>query len=236
MLTNLLRIMEFKLANDLSKKLQIDITNIAREYWEMFILNGLYSSNLGLNLIFKGGTALRLVYNSPRFSEDLDFSLLNGIDFSEFEKVIENIVSQQAELSLKEIYSKKNTYFALVKFRQEYLSQTLSVKVEISKRKVLLKKDKDFKLLTVSSPTSNLKPLLKVLTLERLLEEKLNTLSSRKEPRDLFDVWLISNLLKRPISIPKINIKEMDIKQQLNHLLPKNYRQVIPELAKLCQR
>ena len=228
--------MEFKLAYELSKKLQINITNIAREYWEMFILNDLYSSNLGLNLIFKGGTALRLVYNSPRFSEDLDFSLLSDIDFYDFKKVIENIVSRQTELSLKEIYSKKNTFFALVKFKQEYIAQTLSIKVEISKRKLLLKKDKDFKLLTASSPTSNLKPLLNILTPERLLEEKLNTLSSRKEPRDLFDVWLISNLLRKPVSIPKINIKEMDIKQQLNRMLPKPYRRVIPELAKLCQK
>jgi len=228
--------MEFKLADDLSKKLQINIVNIAREYWEMFILNDLYSSNLGLNLIFKGGTALRLVYNSPRFSEDLDFSLLDEIDFSDFKKVVEKIISRQTELSLKEIYSKKNTYFALVKFKQEYISQTLSIKLEVSKRKVLFKKDKDFKLLTASSPTSNLKPLLNVLTLERLLKEKLNALSSRKEPKDLFDVWLISNLLRKPISIPKINMEERTIKQQLSRLLPKYYRRVIPELAKSCQK
>lgn len=236
LLTNLLRIMEFKLADNLSKKLQININNIVREYWEMFILNGLYSSDLGLNLVFKGGTALRLAYNSPRFSEDLDFSLLNKISFPDFKKVVKNIVSQQTELSLKEIYSKKNTYFALIKLKQEYLSQTLSIKVEISKRKLPLKKDKDFKLLTVSSPTTNLKPLVRVFTLEQLLKEKLNALSSRKKPKDLFDVWLIGQLLKKRVSLPKIRLKEKDIKQELNRLLPKNYRVAIPELAKLCQK
>jgi predicted nucleotidyltransferase component of viral defense system len=228
--------MEFKLADDLSKKLQININNIVREYWEMFVLNELYSATLGTDLIFKGGTALRLAYNSPRFSEDLDFSSLNEMSFPDFKKVVENIISQQKELSLKEIYSKKNTHFALIKFKQEYLLETLSIKVEISKRKLLLKKDKDFKLSTASSPTSNLKPLVRVYTLERLLKEKLNALSSRKKPKDLFDVWLIGQLLKKPISIPKINIEEKDIKRELNKLLPKPYQVVIPELAKLCQK
>jgi len=228
--------MEFKLADDLSKKIRININNIVREYWEMFILNGLYSNALGVNLIFKGETALRLIYNSPRFSEDLDFSLLSEITFDNFKKVVEDIISKQRELSLKEIYSKKNTFFALIKFRQEYLSQVLSIKVEISKRKLSLKKDVDFKLATASSPTTNLKPLVKVLTLERLLKEKLNTLLSRKKGKDLFDVWFIGQLLKKQISFPEIKLKEKDIKQELNRLLPNNYRPIIPQLAKLCQK
>jgi predicted nucleotidyltransferase component of viral defense system len=46
-----------------------------REYWEMLILKELTESLLGEKLVFIGGTALRLVYNSPRFSDDLDFYL-----------------------------------------------------------------------------------------------------------------------------------------------------------------
>lgn len=228
--------MEFKLADDLSKKYRININNIVREYWEMFILNGLCADNLGANLIFKGGTALRLIYNSPRFSEDLDFSLLKQITFANFKKTIKNIASSQEELSLKELYSKKNTFFALIKFKQEYLSQTLSIKVEISKRKLLLKKDIDFTLATASSPTTNLKPLIKVFTLKRLLKEKLNTLLSRKKGKDLFDVWFISQLLKRQVNFPKIKLEEKDIKQELNRLLPENYKPIIPQLVKLCRK
>ena len=228
--------MEFKLADDLSKKIRINITNIAREYWEMFILNGLYSDALGANLIFKGGTALRFIYNSPRFSEDLDFSLLAKINFIDFKKTVKDIASQQPELSIKEIYSKKNTYFALIKFKQEYLAQTLSIKVEISKRKFSLKKDVDFILATASSPTTNLKPLVKVFTIERILKEKMNALSSRKKARDLFDVWFIGQLLKKQISFPEIKLKEKDVKQELNRLLPDNYKPIIPQLANLCRK
>ncbi|OGM09340.1 hypothetical protein A2Z67_04015 [Candidatus Woesebacteria bacterium RBG_13_36_22] len=228
--------MEFKLADDLSKKIRININNIAREYWEMFILNKLYSDVLGTNLIFKGGTALRLIYNSPRFSEDLDFSLLGEINFIDFKKTVEDIISQQPELSIKELYSKKNTFFALIKFKQEYLSQTLSIKVEVSKRKLLLKKDLDFILATASSPTTNLKPLVRVFTIERILKEKMNALSSRKKARDLFDVWFIGQLLKRQVIFPKIKLEEKDIKQELNRLLPENYKPVVSQLVNLCRK
>lgn len=57
----------------------IDRTQVVREYWELIILKGFYESPQGRYLIFKGGTALRLAYGFPRFSEDLDFSLTKDV-------------------------------------------------------------------------------------------------------------------------------------------------------------
>ena len=68
--------MEREIAENQAKKLKIDITQLVREFWETVILKGLFESPDGKYLIFKGGTALRLVYGSSRFSEDLDFSLM----------------------------------------------------------------------------------------------------------------------------------------------------------------
>lgn len=228
--------MEQVLAEDLSKRLQISIDNIVREYWEMFVLNELYASPLANVLIFKGGTALRFIYKSPRFSEDLDFSLLDKLDFDKFKKIIEKIVASKTELSIKEIYSKKYTYFALIKFKQDYLAQTLSIKVEVSKRKLQLKKDKDFKAQVAFSPTSNFKPLVKVFTLEKIFREKLNALSSRKKARDLFDIWFVGQLLHREkILFPKTKITEKEIKQELHRLLPKNYYPIVADLIKYAK-
>lgn len=226
--------MEFTLAENLSRKLQININNIVREYWEMFILNELYASSLANVLIFKGGTALRLIYNSPRFSEDLDFSILDKINFNDFKKIIKKIADSQSELSIKEIYSKKNTYFSLIKFKQDYLTQTLSIKIEISKRKI---EYKNFNSLIASSPTSNLKPLVKVMTLEQITKDKLSALSSRKKARDLFDVWFVNQLFRnKKFSVPKITIIEKEIRQELNKLLPKNFHSVIFELIKYAKK
>src|SRR3989339_1253273 len=49
--------------------------NIAREYFQHVFLSNLSQIPGGEKLLFKGGTALRIVYGSPRFYEDLDFSL-----------------------------------------------------------------------------------------------------------------------------------------------------------------
>jgi predicted nucleotidyltransferase component of viral defense system len=68
--------MEKQLAEELAKSLKISINQIiSREYWGMVILREISQSRLADFLVFAGGTALRLVYNSPRFSDDLDFYL-----------------------------------------------------------------------------------------------------------------------------------------------------------------
>ncbi|MBN1444929.1 MAG: nucleotidyl transferase AbiEii/AbiGii toxin family protein [Candidatus Omnitrophica bacterium] len=48
--------------------------NIAREYVQHLFLSSLYREKSSEKVLFKGGTALRIVFQSPRFSEDLDFS------------------------------------------------------------------------------------------------------------------------------------------------------------------
>ena len=59
---------------DLSTKYQTSEQNIAREYCQHLFLSYLYRLKGGEKMLFKGGTALRIVFQSPRFSEDLDFS------------------------------------------------------------------------------------------------------------------------------------------------------------------
>ena len=49
--------------------------NIVREYFQNVFLAKLYTLSEAEKMLFKGGTALRILYGSPRFSEDLDFSL-----------------------------------------------------------------------------------------------------------------------------------------------------------------
>src|SRR3989338_10859199 len=77
--------MDRETALKLSKEFKVHYLQLLREEWEMVILKRLFESALGKNLVFKGGTALRLAYNSPRFSEDLDFSILIIKDFNKEE-------------------------------------------------------------------------------------------------------------------------------------------------------
>ncbi len=57
-----------------------DYTNALREILQEVALLGLWRSKFFEHAAFYGGTALRLLYGSDRFSEDLDFSLLKTDD------------------------------------------------------------------------------------------------------------------------------------------------------------
>lgn len=50
---------------------------ILREYLQHLILRQMFEQKILHNLVFHGGTALRIIYGINRFSEDLDFHLLN---------------------------------------------------------------------------------------------------------------------------------------------------------------
>ena len=65
-----------------------DETNALREMIQEIALVGLWRAKFFEKAAFYGGTALRILHNLPRFSEDLDFSLLetnHSFDISKYE-------------------------------------------------------------------------------------------------------------------------------------------------------
>ena len=58
-----------------------DKINRVREFLQIAALKILHDKNYFKNLAFVGGTALRIVFDMRRFSEDLDFSLINNKDY-----------------------------------------------------------------------------------------------------------------------------------------------------------
>ncbi len=68
--------------------------NWMREYLQARVLAILQDQGAMIPLAFHGGTALRFLYQLPRFSEDLDFSYENqGIAY-DFQKYLSSIISQ----------------------------------------------------------------------------------------------------------------------------------------------
>lgn len=75
--------MEDIVRNLLSKEATLEAkTNRLREFLQVLILHELYGLGYFKNLSFVGGTALRLLYDLRRFSEDLDFSLFNRTGYN----------------------------------------------------------------------------------------------------------------------------------------------------------
>ena len=107
----------------------------------------------------------------------------------------------------------------------------LGIKIEVSKEKRVFKST--IKLL--QSPFNNIEILAKVYTLESILADKVRILDSeeRREPRDLFDAWYISEKLHQPFLVKEsYKYEQKVLMDHLNAYLPQNYRKVI-ELFKL---
>lgn len=65
--------------------------NELREYLQHLILRKIFELNLSSKIVFHGGTALRIIHGLDRFSEDLDFHVLNLNKMFDFEACVQNI-------------------------------------------------------------------------------------------------------------------------------------------------
>jgi len=221
--------MEQSIAEQKARELGIDRTQVVREYWELIILRGLYESPQGRYLIFKGGTALRLAYGSPRFSEDLDFSLTKDVMKGKFLPLIKKIISPFPELIQTDLEEKYYTYLAEIKVTQSYLRLPFRIKVEISKREI---KDYQWELKLLNSSATVVQVMTQVATPEQIYQDKLACLKERGKPKDLFDLWYLSERLRIPYDPPKTDVKRKDVIRDLRKYLPRDFWPAIERLIR----
>lgn len=211
------------------KDLKISIDKIIREEVEMIFLNELAKNTLSSKVVFYGGTALRLVYGSPRFSEDIDLIEIKRVNFIEFQEFIEKL-SKKEGWQLADIKDKRQTIFALLKINDEKLKHPFSLKVEIHKpnKKVVLNTNLNL----IKSPVSILDPLLLVPSLEDLKTLKERAIVKRKKARDIFDLWYISQSLRINFKLPPATpiFEERAFKNELQVFLPPKYFPIIKQL------
>jgi len=193
---------------DLSKKLNIDWYSILREYIQIVFLSTLYNEKDSQEVFFKGGTSLRLLLNSFRFSEDLDFT--TKLDIKENEKLV-NIAVEKANLTIPNLTFKKSksiaqSYCGSIKYQSDEYKYPLSIHVEFSHgEKPITKKES---LLDTPFPVSPY-PIIVHMSWEEILAEKIRALMTRAKGRDLFDIYY---LLSKGI---KIDMKLVNKKLEL---------------------
>lgn len=94
-------------------------TNVLREYLQHVILRNLFDQDLLQQLAFHGGTALRVLHDLPRFSEDLDFhrrDIDTNLDLGMLRNTFaERLIQQGYDLSLS-IRTDRTVQHAFVKF------------------------------------------------------------------------------------------------------------------------
>jgi predicted nucleotidyltransferase component of viral defense system len=221
--------MDQQLAENLSRQLKISLEHVVREEYELLILQELMASPLGAATVFKGGTALRLAYGSPRFSDDLDFSTLSPVAKEAFIAVAEATARALPQAILAEALSKQFTLFALYRIREPFLPHPFSVKVEISTRSETWEHGHDLTLRLLTSPVTPISVLAHIATLERMWRDKQAALAARRQPRDLYDLWFIAQKLRQPFTPDLSGFDRQAIRRDLRKYLPSTQWQVIEQ-------
>src|SRR5258708_4435065 len=116
--------------------------NITREYLQARLLGVLQDVGAMIPLAFHGGTALRFLFNTARYSEDLDFALErepNRYDFRAYLDSIRKTFTAEGYAIEIKVNDRKTVHSAFVRFPgllyelgiSPHRSETFSVKLEV---------------------------------------------------------------------------------------------------------
>lgn len=229
----------------LAVKKQIGVENILREYTQHLFLSHFYALEESEKMLFKGGTALKLVFESPRYSEDLDFTGLenSGLYENLLEEVMVGLDDQGIDLDLVE--SKPTTGGQIGILRVNIFGRTLEIKSDVSLRKSQITTLREAIVVNPEyTPSYNiylLKPAV-------LIEEKIIALLTRSKSRDLFDLYFIlrSPRLRRELNLNEEQrsqilslLKKQDkkkLQKDLQQVLPKNFWRLLSDLPASLER
>lgn len=235
---------------------QIDRVTIIREYVQVLFLRYFYEKKEpSRKVFFKGGTAIRLLFNSFRFSEDLDFTCL-GQAF-QIEQILKGILpSLEAESGFKILIKDRKEFggvglgVRLVLQPNELIRQPLGIRLDFSFREKPL--EPEVLAMSTDYPVSPF-PLVAHLSKREILAEKIQAMFTRGKPRDLFDIWFLLKqktearwdfVTEKMKCYPKVKFdrkkliekirkfKPEELKKDLNQFLPINYRQYYPKILK----
>lgn len=232
------------LANDaiinIAAKLQTSEQNIRREYFQHLFLSRFYERPDADHVYFKGGTALHLIYQNPRFSEDLDFDTnLRSIPIIEHLIVdtLSAIEKNGVETRLHEAKTTTGGYLAIADFTAQ--EHTATIQLEISLRNEKKKKGIATVVLSDFFPAYNLVQL----TQELLIEGKLHALLERHKPRDFYDFYFLlrANMIKEKKRevlervLALLDEKNFRFDDELKEFLPKNQWLIIRHFKKALE-
>jgi predicted nucleotidyltransferase component of viral defense system len=215
--------------------------NIVREYFQHLFLSEFYKLEDSSHLLFKGGTALRIVYQSPRFSEDLDFTM-TGVPKHRQKILIEHLFADALTAVERtgvmvtlgpKLGPTSGGYYGDATFRI-YDYEPVTVAINISARDGRGVKGE------VDTIASDFIPAYSVLHLsqEELVSEKIfGALLNRGKARDFYDLYFI---MRRGMLSPaqkkalgKVQKKILDMAQkvsfqsELSVFLPADQQKII---------
>lgn len=216
----------------IATKYQTTEVNIRREYVQHLFLLYFYQQPESEHVFFKGGTALRLIYQSPRFSEDLDFtSSLAEVKNIEnaIQETLAAIEKEGIQTDIKESKETTGGYLGIINFKLG--QQVVDIQIEISFRDAKIKGEA----ITVSKTDLVPSYVILQLALNNFIAEKIQALLTRKKPRDFYDLYFLlrSALLPPevksilPEALKVLKKTEINFEVELKQFLPYTHWAII---------
>jgi predicted nucleotidyltransferase component of viral defense system len=182
----------------LAQRHRIGLQPQERDYVQQLFLYLLYTASRreGVGFHFKGGTAIRIVYGSPRFSEDLDFNC--DLTLEETRTHLQGLVAELSGFGVQGILRNERRGAQGVGFELSYQGPLFDgravtkgkVRVDVSLRREQVVLEHPL----IRSEYDDVEPfILSVLSREHLFAEKVRALFVRSKPRDLYDLWFLLN-------------------------------------------
>jgi len=224
-----------------TKQAQTKLENVVREYCQHLFLSYLYQQPRSEQILFKGGTALRFIFHSPRYSEDLDFTGVN-ITQREAEEIFTNTLADVENtgigVELEEGKPTTGGYLGIATF-QAY-GKNVRVQIEVS-----LRNGKGVK--GISSLIENdYIPAYTLIHLpkEEIIKGKIQALINRRKPRDFYDYFFLLSG-NYPIAKEKENLTQVlkllqkskiDFRRELREFLPMSHIIHLRDFNKILTR
>lgn len=196
------------LANRLARQggRRIPETVLERDYCLAWFLVGLSRSPLRQRLAFKGGTALKRCYfGDYRFSEDLDFTLIEEGAFETIRAEVEPVFEEVRRASgivfryqREDHQSHANSYTFYLAYEGPLPARAANeVKTDITIRERLVLPLAEQTVVRGYDEYEDLPEgaVVQVYSLNEIAVEKIVALGdrARNEPRDLYDVWYLTS-------------------------------------------
>lgn len=176
---------------------------LERDYCLAWFLTALSSSSLGRRLAFKGGTALKRCYFADyRFSEDLDFTLLEPMDFDTLTTELQAIYAAvhhasgiRFQFARQDRKQHPNGFTFFLSYEGPIPGAPREVKVDVTRREHLVFPLAHQPVLRGYEEYADLpdSASLLVYSLNEIGAEKIVAIQdkARNEPRDLYDIWYL---------------------------------------------
>ena len=198
-----------KLSNRLLKEhggRRIPENVLERDYCIAWFLVSLSRTSLKNKLAFKGGTALRRCHFSEyRFSEDLDFTLLQLLSFEQMKQELESVyeeVKQASNITFRFsrpdpiAHQNSYTFYLMYEGPLPVTSTLKEIKVDITIKERVFFAPEELAVLKSCDEFIDLPEGEKILvySLSEIATEKTIALldRARTEPRDLYDLWYLT--------------------------------------------